>query len=418
MRNDTYKPIYLVMVTATENNNKYYKMIPNGDGSTWTAEYGRVGASCQKKQYPLNEWDKKYREKVKKGYVDQTDLVMDLIEEKPSKDKSKYKEIENKAIKEIVDKLQKMASKAVKDNYTISSDQVTQAMCDEAQTMVDNLLKVKTVSTFNDRLLKLFTVIPRKMKKVDECLASSKDDFPKIIKREQDLLDVMKGQVAQQAKLKAASKAADKKKKNADADAPSFTILEALGLEFEECTDSDIKIIKKSLGESAEHFSRAWKVKNLKTQEKFDKFVKDNKIKDVKLLFHGSRNENWWSIIQTGLILKPTNVVITGKMFGYGIYYAPRAKKSIGYTSLSGSYWAGGSSSTAYMALMEVAYGKPYDVYSFSNELSRLDYEGLQKKCPGANCLHAHAGKMLYNDEIIIYKEEQCTIKYLIEIKK
>ena len=37
--------------------------------------------------------------------------------------------------------------------------------------------------------------------------------------------------------------------------------------------------------------------------------------------------------------------------------------------------------------------------------------------CPGANCLHAHAGHgMLRNDEIVVYKEEQLTIKYLIEI--
>lgn len=36
------KPRYLVMVTASANNNKYYKQIPHGD--SWTAEYGRVGA--------------------------------------------------------------------------------------------------------------------------------------------------------------------------------------------------------------------------------------------------------------------------------------------------------------------------------------------------------------------------------------
>ena len=38
-----YKPRYLVMVTASANNNKYYKQIPHGD--SWTAEYGRVGSS-------------------------------------------------------------------------------------------------------------------------------------------------------------------------------------------------------------------------------------------------------------------------------------------------------------------------------------------------------------------------------------
>lgn len=134
-------------------------------------------------------------------------------------------------------------------------------------------------------------------------------------------------------------------------------------------------------------------------------------------MFHGSRNENWWSIINTGLVLRPTNAVITGKMFGYGLYYAPNAKKSLGYTSLQGSYWAKGSAKTGFMALMEVAYGIPYDVYAFDKKYYNFNFKELQKVLPGATCLHAHAGTMLKNDEIIVYKEDQCTIRYLIELK-
>ena len=76
------KPRYLVMVTASANNNKYYKQIPHGD--TWTAEYGRVGSSPQRREYSMRLWDSKYNEKIRKGYVDQSDLVEDLIQvEKP-----------------------------------------------------------------------------------------------------------------------------------------------------------------------------------------------------------------------------------------------------------------------------------------------------------------------------------------------
>ena len=89
------KPRYLVMVTASANNNKYYKQIPHGD--SWTAEYGRVGSSSQRREYPMSQWNSKYNEKIRKGYVDQSDLVEDLIQvEKPKK--SEYREIENKAI--------------------------------------------------------------------------------------------------------------------------------------------------------------------------------------------------------------------------------------------------------------------------------------------------------------------------------
>ena len=400
------KPRYLVMVTASANNNKYYKQIPHGD--TWTAEYGRIGSSSQKREYPMSQWNSKYNEKIRKGYVDQSDLVEDLIQvQKPKQ--SEHKEIENKVIAEIVERLQEMAKQAISDNYTISSIKVTQAMVDEAQEILTGLLDIPDVDTFNDMLLKLFTVIPRRMGNVKDYLVKSTEDFAKIIQREQDLLDVMRGQVVQKQIMDDTKDNDDNKNEN--------TILEQLGLEFDECNDKDIAVIKDALGSCADRFYKAWKVKNIKTQERFEKFVKENNIKSTKLLFHGSRNENWWSIINTGLVLKPTNAVITGKMFGYGIYYAPKARKSLGYTSLDGSYWVRGNSKSGFMALMDVAYGKPYDVYSFDSKYYNFNYDRLQEACNGANCLHAHEGSMLRNDEIIVYKEDQCTIRYLIELR-
>lgn len=399
------KPRYLVMVTASANNNKYYKQIPHGN--TWTAEYGRVGSSPQRREYSMSQWESKYREKIRKGYVDQSELVEDLmIVEKP-KTTSEYREIENKAIAEIVDRLQAMARKAISENYTISSNKVTQAMIDEAQEIINSLLEIKTIQEFNDKLLTLFTTIPRAMQNVKNHLANSDTDFGKIIQKEQDLLDVMKGQVVQRQVIEELEECVPKSEN---------TILEHLGLVFEECTEEDIIKIKSALGSCQDRFYQAWKVTNTKTQKRFDEYIKENNISNTKLLFHGSRNENWWSIINTGLVLRPTNAVITGKMFGYGIYYAPKARKSFGYTSLDG-YWTRENKGVGFMALMDVAYGKPFDVYSFDSKYYGFDYNALQRACPGANCLHAHEGSMLRNDEIIVYNEEQCTIKYLIELR-
>lgn len=403
------RPRYLVMVTASANNNKYYKQIPHGD--SWTAEYGRVGSSPQRREYSMSQWDKKYREKINKGYVDQSELVEDLITvNKVNSGGTIYKDIENAAIAEIVDRLQRMARKAVSDNYNISSNKVTQAMIDEAQNVLSKLIHINDVEKFNETLLKLFTVIPRKMSNVSSYLAKSPENYSEIIQSEQDLLDVMKGQVIQK---QIENKTVD----NNESSRQEITILEAMGLEFAECTDSDIKKIKSCLGSCSDKFHKAWRVTNNNTQKRFDEFIKKYHIKNRKLLWHGSRNENWWSIVNSGLVLKPTNAVITGKMFGYGIYYAPKARKSLGYTSLSGSYWANGNSNSAFMALMDVAYGIPYDVYSFDSKYYSFDYEKLQASMPGASCLHAHEGSMLRNDEIIVYKEEQCTIKFLVELK-
>ncbi len=405
------RPVYLLMVTGDSNHNKYYRMVVNEDGASFTAEYGRVGAGSQKRVYPLSQWDKKYNEKIRKGYVDQTHLVEDLITvNKQKKEKSEYKAIEDKAIAEIVNRLMSMARQKVQQNYKVASNAVTQAMVDEAQKIIDGLLEIDDVAKFNDELLRLFLTIPRRMSHVNDYLARKTSDFSRIIKDEQDLLDVMRGQVI-------THKAEETPEDEDDKPIHDETILEAMGLTIEPVTTDEIEMIKSKLGDCKDKFYQAWRVVNAKTQKRFDDFVEKENIKVTKLFWHGSRNENWWSIINTGLVLRPTNVVITGKMFGFGTYYAPRASKSLGYTSFSGSYWAHGNSSSAFMALMDVAYGTPYDVYSYNHDYSSFDYNKLQKACSGANCLHAHAGSMLRNDEVIVYKEEQSTIKYLVELR-
>lgn len=400
------RPTYLIMVT-TANNNKYYNLFPEGD--RFRVEYGRVDATKTTTHYPMSKWNSQISSKLKKGYKDVTDLKKDLVQEiSTSNPESPYKEIENAAIKAIVDKLQAMARETIQKNYTVKASAVTQDMVDTAQKVIDALANdSSTVEKFNDNLLKLFTVIPRKMGNVRDYLADKPEDFAHIISKEQDLLDVMRGQIYVKQDDESAE-AVEKKQQ---------TILEELGLVMEETNADDVALIKTLMNESAGKFRKAWRVTNLKTQDRFDKFVAENDIKDTRLLFHGSRSENFWSIIKTGLVLRPTNAVITGKMLGYGIYFAPKCQKSIGYTSLSGSYWAHGGSNVAYMALFEVAYGTPYDVYSFDSKYYSLNYDRLQQFQPGANCVHAHADRgMLRNDEIVVYKEDQLTIKYLIEI--
>lgn len=400
------RPTYLIMVT-TANNNKYYNLFPEGD--QFRVEYGRVDATKTTAYYPMSKWNSQISSKLKKGYQDVTDLKKDLVQEiSTANPESPYKEIENAAVRAIVEKLQSLARETIRKNYTVKASSVTQDMVDAAQKIIDALANnSSSIEEFNSNLLKLFTVIPRKMGNVRDYLASKTEDFAKIVSKEQDLLDVMRGQIYVKQDDEPATTVEKKQQ----------TILEELGLVMEEPTADDVALIKTLMNESAGKFRKAWRVTNLKTQDRFDKFVADNDIKDTRLLFHGSRSENFWSIMKTGLVLRPTNAVITGKMFGYGCYYAPRCAKSIGYTSLSGSYWARGGSNTAYMALFDVAYGTPYDVYNFDSKYYSLDYNKLQQFKPGANCLHAHADRgMLKNDEIVVYKEEQMTIKYLIEI--
>lgn len=400
------RPTYLIMVT-TANNNKYYNLFPEGD--QFRVEYGRVDATKTTRYYPMSKWNSQISSKLSKGYQDVTDLKHDLVEEISSANpESPYREIENAAVKAIVEKLQSLAHETIQKNYTVKASAVTQDMVDAAQKIIDELANGDaTTEAFNDKLLKLFTVIPRKMGNVRDYLADKVEDFAKIISKEQDLLDVMRGQIYVKPENEPVEHVEKKQQ----------TILEELGLEMEETTADDVVLIKKLMNESAGKFRKAWRVKNIKTQECFDKFVAENDIKDTRLLFHGSRSENWFSIIKTGLMIRPSNAVYTGSMFSDGIYFAPKCQKSIGYTSLSGSYWAHGGNNVAYMALFEVAYGTPYVVYQHDSSCYHLNYDVLQNKNPKCNCLHAKADKgMLRNDEIVFYRNDQMTIKYLIEI--
>ena len=124
--------------------------------------------------------------------------MTDLVHEEKKKGSKDFKDIENKVIAQIVERLQDMANKTIQKNYRVESVAVTQAMVDKAQDHIDKMANrgdQYTLREFNDDLVKLFGIIPRKMSEVSDYLAGDKSEFSKILSREQDLLDVMKGQV-------------------------------------------------------------------------------------------------------------------------------------------------------------------------------------------------------------------------------
>ena len=180
-----------------------------------------------------------------------------------------------------------------------------------------------------------------------------------------------------------------------------------------------VKTIKKFLGKESEHkLKNAFYVKNIVTEACFYDYCSKNQIsdKDIHYLYHGSRNENWWNILIQGLSLRPKkSVVRTGAMFGHGLYFALRAKKSIGYSSLKGSYWSGGTSLTGFLAVYKVAYKNPFNVYRHTPEYKLFTKENVHRL--GADAIFASKDQgMLVNDEVVVYDDKQATIRYLIEL--
>ena len=395
-----------------DDDNKFYLMTDNEDG-TFTVEYGRIGESyADTYTYPIQEWGKKYKEKLRKGYKD----VTYMYEKKNEAKEDGLVPIEQPGIAQLVKELQQFAQQSVTDNYTVNAQNVTITQLDEAQRLVDEisglveLMDHKMLNPrreIDDLLLKLFTVIPRKMNVVEEYLTEHLDDNQSVKQRiaeEQATLDVMRGEVLTY-------------QNTIDHQNQHITLLEAMGIKIETAELSDILAIRQLMGNKyfEDYFQKAYKVTNLRTQANFDHKVEDTRNRRTKLLWHGSRNENWWSILKTGLILRPSNAVITGKMFGYGLYFADKVKKSMGYSSLYGSFWTSGESNKAYLAIYEVHLGNCLRRRSHEYWMYELTEDLLREK-GNYDSLFARGGADLLNNEYIVYNEAQCTIKYLVEI--
>lgn len=414
------KKVYLIKVEPEANNNKFYNLFEVGDG-TFRAEYGRVGGHTAVEIYPMSMWDKKYKEKLssRKGYVDKTELFIEEIaqdEKKPSGKKQTLNEITNKVVANLVNELRKFAKVSVEQNYIVSSEKVTQKMVEEAQVLVDEITHQlnlgQSIEPINKILVELFQVIPREMSHVKDYLFEGKEiktaadlqNARQIISKEQATLDVMAGQVSTHSKL-------DVKEKEPS----SKNILESMGLIIEEAPSSDVPVIKDLMQKNANQFKKAYIITNLKTQDRFDKNLFESKNKKMELFWHGSRNENWWSILDKGLMIRPANAVITGAMYGKGIYFASLFRKSLGYTSYQGSYWARGGSDKAFLALKCVHVGNQLKQKTHESWHYDLNYKNLRSR-GDYDSFWAVGGADLINDEFIIYTEPQCTIKYLVEI--
>ena len=383
-------------------------MQENAD-ATFTVVYGRIGVTGTTRSYPIQQWGKKYKEKIKKGYRDLSSLVATnkVVEE--------FAGIDDKTVKYLITNLFRYAKKSIQHNYYVSSKEVTIHQVESAQRLLTNLsqnidLKMDVVQ-FNRDLLELYQIIPRKMSSVQKHLVqqpTNQDDLDEIetlLSKEQEALDVMTSQVELNKTQKETVQA------NPD-------VLAQLGLQIHPIEDTKaIEMIKKMMGDDKDKFRQAFQVTNIHTQPLFNEFVQKATNKKTKLFWHGSRNENWLSILKTGLILRPTNAVITGKMFGYGLYFADKCRKSLNYTSLRGSYWAGGSQNTAYMALFEVHTGEHLQLKVRKDWCGELTAEKLKNRNAKYDSVFAKGGADLINNEYIVYNHHQCTVKYLVELR-
>lgn len=141
--------------------------------------------------------------------------------------------------------------------------------------------------------------------------------------------------------------------------------------------------------------------------------VKKFQNSNTVLLFHGTRSVNVRGIMKEALRLPKqlVGVVITGAMFGPGLYFADDWKKSAGYTSLNNSYWSRGSGAVAgrgaFMFAADVILGQPFVAPQAHGYTAPPDkHHSVYGKA-------GHSG--VQNNEFIVFDSRQHRLRYLIE---
>lgn len=399
----------LRMVTAEGNHNKVYIMRQISN-SEFVAEYGREGASLQKKQYSMNRFDALYDQKIRKGYEDVTRFQQTVVAPKTS---SKYAEIPDEVVRALVDDLLRYSNKVIKKEYKVSYENVTQEMIDEAEEILSMLIQKYPMGTsfspsdiyyIQSELLDLWKIIPRRMKNVSDALYHDGQDIQKYLAHEAEILDVMRGRVNTN------QQPAKKGKKSGQ------TILEAYGISIEPIVKQEsIMQIKKHMDDySRVRFRDAFRVSNKKAEERFYAFMKANGYtdKDVHWLYHGSRNQNIFGLLTKSYLIN-SGAIRTGSMYGTGIYTADLARKSLGYTSLGESVWNHESSRTGFLFLNKVLYKNPKHVYTWTSECGRFNKRNIGNH----DAVFAHKGTSIRNNEYIVYDESQILAHTLIRLK-
>lgn len=155
------------------------------------ATYGRIGAEKGEMygkrtyRYPLRMFWVKYNEKLAKRYKDQSKVY--LSEEKtPGGNGKGGKAGRSQPVSDTpADVLYRTLRAFAKCHVEITcvSSKIISGMVTASQKFLDTLYVRKTVEGFNNTLLQLLIVCPRRVSRVAELLANSKDDFLKIISR-------------------------------------------------------------------------------------------------------------------------------------------------------------------------------------------------------------------------------------------
>ncbi len=418
-----------------KNANKYWN-VTLYDNDDVMSEWGRQGKTKQSKTWHgvgRSFMDKKISEKGKKGYhenkvVEGTGSIKvssQNVANTELKDiAAKQIKSKNPIVAKLIDFLVKINAHTIlkatqgKIQYDTSSAtfKTTQGVVMPLQiTRARDLLSelydgVKdndySGMDFEDNLNEYLSLIPRDfgMQRM-----SPEDILPDLsaIQKENDILDGLDASFAglQTAKPKT-------KKKTTKKDTPNI-----FDVEMEIVTDKKILSHVKHLYQSTRksmHQSNNLSVQTVYTvniknmQTAFNKHGK--KMKNIWQLWHGTKASNLLSIMRQGLVIPPSSSGhVTGRMYGNGAYFSDISTKALNYAT---NFWGGaGNIDRTFMFLADVAMGKYHIAQGSWDNYPKRDSDSTWAK--GKDKGGVNSG--VINDEMIVYRLDQCNLIYLVE---
>ena len=408
-----YEEAYLTCINPESNNYKFYHIKPDNTVNVLRVTYGRIGSQrgeafgVKDVQTPYGSkyyWTL-YYEKLSKGYVDQSDVYLAGAKAKasPTAKTSATVPVPKglEASCELYDKLTALARNVVKKALADDSA-ITEKMAKESRRVWKELKERKTIKGFNKKVMELAQIAPRKCRYVTDLMAQSTADFQRIIDREDDIISSMEVIVGSRPASSLASTAQAHRASYAD-----------LGIEvYYANAEQEKKVMEMLSPQLRPKVKRIYRVIPKAQKERFNKYLKDNHIRCVKELFHGTKNVNLHSIMQNSLLLD-SGAAYTGSMLGKALYLAPNSLKSWNYTSARGTTWAHGTSDVGYMCIFAAAYGKPYIA---DTDAKIRKYTKSELAAKGCNCVHAKGGvTWLRADEVAMFDQDGVLLNYVVE---
>jgi len=373
----------LILISADANSNKEYIMQEKPDG-TFTVSFGRVGAVYQTASYSISQWNKKLNEKIKKGYKSVTDLVS-VSSSQEAKLSGDIK------IDALLTKLLSASRNAFSATYRVAASAVTTAQVNEVQRLIvltnEEIKRASDLEKVKKLFVEIWHVLPRTMGNVRLYLPNSFERAAELLSMEQDNID--------NANVQQAFTTTDEDK----------TLLDNLGIKLSVASNLPNDVLA-LLGSNVSRITNAYELSKPELDNRFLSFLNQAQNKDTSLRFHGTRWRNGMPILQTGLrILGSKSSTYSGSMLGDAIYTSKDFTKSLNY-------------SDGLIFVLNVHTGKPLLVTEH-NHVRSYSYDELQKL--GFDSVNADPG--LYTGRVIlqrheqtIYREEQQTFKYLLEL--